>query len=180
MNSIEFSTRFFQAAPGSGEAAALVRDLVEEARYPAYHAVERYLSSAEEPERMKGKNVLSELHELALVPLAESAAARELADEVWAMRTLAEELVEFRVRAGTVLKGLLANRKPAAAAPEGAPYPTPAGARVCDLSFILLSRMLHVELSASAFLGMPRLERDARIKEFQKSRIYRSTFEPKS
>ena len=51
MNFIDFSQRFFLAEPGSPEAAALARDLVEEARYPARHAIERYLSSAESAER---------------------------------------------------------------------------------------------------------------------------------
>ena len=44
MNSIEFSQRLLKSEPGSPEIAALARDMVEEARYPAYHALQRYLS----------------------------------------------------------------------------------------------------------------------------------------
>ena len=92
---------------------------------------------------MKAKNVLAELREAAIVPIAESAPAKDFDDEIWTMRTMTDELVEFRLRAATTLKGLLSNRKPANATPEGAPYQAPAGARVCDLAYILLHRMLR-------------------------------------
>lgn len=180
MTSTEFSQRFFRSDPGSPEAAALARDLVEEAHYPANHAIERYLSGSEEPVRVKAKNILAELRETAIVPLAESAPAKEFDDEIWAMRTMTEELVEFRFRSATVLKGLLSNRQPANPAPEGSTYQTPPGARVCDLAYILLHRMLRLESLPSAFFGKRPLDRDASIKAFQKSREFRSTFDPKS
>jgi len=180
MNFIDFSQRFFRAEPGSPEAAALARDLVEEARYPARHAIERYLSSAESAERTKAKNVLAELREAAIVPIAESAPAKDFDDEIWSMRTMTDELVEFRLRAATTLKGLLSDRKPANATPEGAPYQAPAGARVCDLAYILLHRMLRLDSSPAAFFGKAPPERDANIRDFQKSRVFRSTFDPKS
>jgi hypothetical protein len=180
MTSIEFSQRFFRSDPGSPEAAALARDLVEEARYPANHAIDRYLSVSEEPARMKAKNILAELREAAIVPLAESAPAKEFEDEIWAMRTMTEELMDFRLRAATVLQGLLSNRQPANPTPEGSSYQTPPGARVCDLAYILLHRMLRLESSPSAYFGKRAMDRDASIKAFEKSREFRSTFDPKS
>lgn len=179
MNSIEFSQRLLKSEPGSPEIAALARDMVEEARYPAYHALQRYLSSAAAPDRMKAKDVLADLRGLALVPLAENAPARDLDDELWTMRIMTDELVDFRLRAASVLKALLANRRPATVTPVGAPYQTPAGARVCDLAFILLHRMLRLASSPAAYFGMPPTDRDARIRDFQKSRVFRSTFDPK-
>lgn len=184
MNPIEFSQRLFQAEPGSPEAAALARDLVEDARYPAYLVLRDYLSSAEAPERMKAKSVIADLRELSLVPLAESASMPDTETELWAMRTMVEELVAFRRRAASILKGLLSNRRPAPLmppAPDGSfTYQSPPGARVCDLAFILLHRIFHLESSSSAFFGMPPGDRDKRIKKFTESRAFRSAFEGQS
>lgn len=177
MNPTEFSQRLFQTEPDSPEAAALARDLVEDARYPAHLVLQRYLATAGAPGQMKAKNVLADLGELAIVPLAGSAPLPDLDAELWAMRTMVEEVVALRQRAASVLKGLLSNRRPAPPAPEGSTYQPPPGARVCDMACILLHRLLHVEMSPSAYLGMPREDRDQRIGEFQESRVFRSTFE---
>lgn len=178
MNPTEFSQRLFGTEAGSPETAALARDLIEDARYPAYFVLQHYLPSAEESEQMKAKNVLADLRELAVVPLAESASRQNIDTELWAMRTMTEELVALRSRAASVLKSLLSNRRPAAPAPEGSsPNRTPPGTRVCDLTFILLQRILHLDSSPSAFFGMPPTDRDKRIKEFQESRPFRAAFE---
>ena len=179
MTSLEFSQRLFQVEPGSAEAAALARDLVEDARFPASHVIQRYLPSPQDAEQMKAKNALADLGELALVPLAESGGMRNLDAELWVMRTLTEETVAFRRRAASVLKDLLPNRRPAPPVPEESAYQTPPGARVCDLSFILLHRLLHLEESSSAFLALPAADRDRRIREFQTSRPFRAAFESK-
>jgi hypothetical protein len=180
MNSTEFSRRFFLSELGSPEAAALARDMVEDARYPAHLALKQYLSSADHADRTKAMNVLADLQELSIVPLAESAPMPDLDIEVWVLRTMADELMEFRRRAATVLKDLLANRHPAAPPTEGTPYQAPPGARVCDLAFILLHRMLRLEFSPAAFLGVPSGDRDTRIQDFRESRVFRSAFESKS
>jgi hypothetical protein len=176
MNPIEFSQRLVQAEPGSPESAALARELVEDARYPAHFVLQHYLSSAEIPLQMKAKSVLADLRELSLVPLAEIAPMHEVQISLWVIRTMAEELVVFRSRAVSVLKSLLTNRRPAR---EGSsPYQIPRGTRVCDLAFILLHRIFHLESSPSAFFGLPRDARDKRIKEFQESRAFRSMGSP--
>lgn len=180
MNDIEFSQRLLQSEPGSPEAAALAHDLVEEARYPACLAVRRYLASVDAGDRMKAKNVLADLRELSLVPLAETASMPDLDNELWALRILADELVDFRLRAASVLRDLLSSRRTIPPGPEDVPHQTPPGARVCDLAFILLHRMLHVESSPPALFDLPPHERDTRIKDFQMSRVFRSTFEAKS
>jgi hypothetical protein len=177
MNPIEFSQRLFQSEPDSPEAATLARDLVEDARFPAYLVLQRYLSIAGSPEQMKAKNVLADLRELALVPLAGSAPLPDLDSELWVMRTMVEEVVTFRQRAASVLKGLLSNRRPVPPVLEGSAYQPPPGARVCDMTYILLHRLLHVEMSPSDYLGMLRADRDKRITEFQNSRVFRSEFE---
>jgi hypothetical protein len=177
MDPVDFSQRLSQSEPGSPEAAALARDLVEEARYPGHLAVRRYLASANSGDRMKAKNVLADLRELSLVPLAETASMPDLDSELWTLRIMADELVDFRLRAASVLRDLLSSRRAVPPSPEGVPNPTPPGARVCDLAFILLHRMLHVECSPAAFFGIPPDDRDTRIKDFQLTRVFRSTFE---
>jgi hypothetical protein len=170
MTPSQFSQRLFEAEPGSPAMAALARDLVEDARYPAKFTLRRSLSSADEEEQMKGKNVLAELGELALVPLSQSARGPDVATELWTLRTMAAELVSFRRRTAEVLKGLLSNRAPAAGE----------NIRVADLAFIQLQRILHLELSAAAFVEMRADERDKRIKEFQESPAFRHAFENQS
>jgi hypothetical protein len=180
MNPAEFSQRFFATEPGSSAAAELARDLVEDARYPARAVLERYLSSTEEAEQMKARNVLSDLREWALVPLATRPSGANLDTEVWAMRTMSAELQALRRGAASVLKDLLANRRPAPPAPEGAARSTyPPGTRVCDLAFDLLHRILHLESSAAGFFELPAADRDKRIQELESSRLFRAAFEDK-
>ena len=119
---------------------------------------------------MKGKNVLAELGELALVPLSQNARWPDIATELWTLRTMAAELVRFRKRTAGVLKDLLSNRHPAAGA----------NMRVADLAFIQLHRMLHLALAPDGFLELPVNERDKRIKEFMGSPAFRYTFESQS
>ena len=176
MNPIEFSQRLTRTEPGSPEAAALAVELVEDARYPADFVLQHYLSTAGAPGQMKAKNVLADLRELSLVPLAKSAPMKDLEAELWATRTMVEEFVDFRRRAASVLKGLLSNRRSAPPAREDSAYLPVPGARICDLAAILLHRLFHVELSPSAFLSMSPADRDKRIREFQDSRVFRSAF----
>lgn len=180
MNDIEFSQRLLQSEPGSPEAATLAHDLVEEARYPACLAVQRYLASANAGDRRKAKNVLADLRGLSLVPLAETASMPDLDSELWTLRIIADELVDFRFRAASVLRDLLSNRRTVPPCHEGVPDQSPPGARVCDLAFILLHRILHMESSSAAFFDLPPHERDTRIEDFQMSRVFRSTFEAES
>jgi hypothetical protein len=177
MNPIEFLQRLPQTEPGSPEAAALAAELVEDARYPARFVLQRYLATDQVHDQRKAKNALADLRELSLVPLAETAPIKDLETELWVTRTLAEEFADFRDRAASVLKDLLSNRRQAPQAQEGSEYQPLPGARVCDLATILLHRLLHLELSASAFLSLPPSGRDKQIKEFQKSRVFRSAFE---
>jgi hypothetical protein len=170
MTSSQFSKRLFEAEPDSPAITALARDLVEDARYPANFTVRHSLPSNDAEEQMKGKNLLAELGELALVPLSQSARWPDVATELWTLRTMAAELVSFRRRTAEVLKDLLSNRYPAPAA----------NMRVADLAFIQLHRMLHVALSPAAFLEMPADERDKRITEFQESPAFRYAFESQS
>ena len=178
MTDIEFSQRFAQIQPGSPEAAALAQDLAEDARYPARLAIR--LCSGDEKEKEKGQDVLDCLGELALVPLSAAAQFPDLETELWALRTITEELVAFRHRTAPVLKTLLANRQAAPPTPDGFAFRTPEGARVCDLAFVLLHRMLHLQHSVSAFLGASDVERDKQIAAFQQSRPFRAAFEKPS
>lgn len=178
MTPAEFSQRLFATEPGSREAAELARELAEDARYPARFVFEHYLSSADEADQMKGKNVLADLREWALVPLAESAPSRNIDAELWAMRTMTAELQALHRRAASVLKDLLGNRRPALPAQEGAaPAEYPPGTRVCDLAFDLLHRILHLESSPRGFFDLPAGDRDQRIQELQQSRQFRAAFE---
>jgi hypothetical protein len=172
MNPIEFSQRLLQAEPGSPESAALARDLIEDARYPGHFVVQNYLSSREISEQQKAKSVLADLHELSLLPMAEIASAPDVQTDLWIMRTMIEELVAFRSRTVSVLKRLLTNLRPVRESLP--PDQFHLGTRACDLAFILLHRILHMEAPPAAFLGLPRDTRDKRIKEFQESRAFRS------
>lgn len=178
MDSIEFIQRLQQSEPGSPEAAALAHDLVEDARYPAMLVLQRYLSSDNEDDQMKAKNVLADLREWALVPLAESTPYSNIDTEVWVMRSISDESFALRRRVASLLEGLLENGRPALPPPDGSlPFEFHADTRVCDVAFILLSSILHLESPSSAFLAMPRSGRDKRIKELKQSPDYRATFE---
>src|ERR1700690_755365 len=153
MTAAEFSQRLLQAGAGSPELAALAQDLAEDARYPARLAM-RNLSSDDKASRAKGQNVLDDLHELSLVALAGTSPFSDLETELWVIRTMAEEMFDFRVRAAAVLKDLLANRRPATPVPPDSMQQVPAGTRVCDLAYVLLQHILHLTASLSAFFAL--------------------------
>ncbi|HJT88273.1 MAG TPA: hypothetical protein VJ732_10465, partial [Bryobacteraceae bacterium] len=137
MNGSEFSFRLAQVEPGSPEAAALAREIAEDARYPGRAAVANLLASEEDPAREKGKILLDGLGTFSLFPLAGSSRLADAATEVWLIRTLTEELAALRQRTGSALRPLLADRRPFPPPPPGAaPEPVPAP-RVCDLVFLL-------------------------------------------
>src|SRR5215471_1010995 len=175
MNPIEFSQRLSQILPGSPEAAAIAYELVEDARYPGNFALQRLSTWPDPAGEMKAKQVLSMLGELALAPLATSQSSPNVDIELWAIRTMSQELVAFRARAACVLKSHLSNRNRASRPWEGlAPFPLPSGSRVCDLAILLLHRLLHLEWSPSAFFRVPAVDRDRQIEAFHNSRELRS------
>jgi len=181
MTPTEFSEGLFLAESGSPETTALARELVADAHYPARYVLQHYLSSADEEARSKARNVLAELGELAIVPLAQSPPQNDMNTELWAMRTMTAELMALRRRTATVLKDLLAIRRAAQPGVEGSTADQiPQGTRVCDLAFILMHRLLHLEASPSTFFAMPAADRDKGIVEFQKSRPFRYAFERQS
>jgi len=181
MTPTEFSEELFLAESGSPDITALASRLVADARYPAQYVLQHYLSSADEDTRSKARNVLAELGDLAIVPLAQSAPQNDMNTELWAMRTMTAELMAQRRRTATLLKDLLAVRRAAQPAAEGTTADQiPPGTRVCDLAFILMHRLLHVEASPSTFFAMPAADRDKGIVEFQKSRPFRYAFERQS
>ncbi len=179
MTAEEFSKRLSESEPDSPQAAALARDLVDEARYPALFVVQHYLSSTEESDQLKAKNFLAGLRELALQPLSETENIGNIDTQLWVMRTLIAESVALRNRVAVVLKDLLPNFDVATPPPVNLSPSNPPDTRVCDLAFVLLRRVLHLP-PEPAFLEMPSTERTRRIEEFQKSRPFHAAFEPES
>jgi hypothetical protein len=175
MTTSEFSQRLLQTNPDSPEAAAVARDLVEDAHYPA-NLVQDGLTSSDAAEQIKAKHVLAELGGLALVPLAGTSSGPELDTELWVMRTMTEELVAFRRQAASGLNDLLSNRHQAAQLAEGSSLL--AGSRVCDLAFIMLHRLLH-RSHVSRFWAFYDEHRDKQVKALQESRAFQSALRSK-
>jgi hypothetical protein len=168
MKNIEVITRLSDAAPNSQEAVALVRDLLDEARNPARLAIQRYLPAQGEM-AAKGMSVLDQLGELALVPAAEAAPMTDAQKEVWLLRFMKESFLDLRKRALSSLAGQLEHGRLLPPAPPGSPHPNPPDARVCDLAFIILERMMRDQPSPGSFLGRPMKDRDAQIKSLKES-----------
>jgi hypothetical protein len=179
MTAEEFSKRLSESEPGSPQASTLARDLVNEARYPAFFVLQHYLFSTGESDQLKAKNLLAGLRELALEPLSKTENIGNIDTELWVMRTLTAESVALRNRVAVVLKDLLANFAVATPPPVTLSPSNPPDTRVCDLAFVLLHRVLHLA-PQPAFLEIPSAERTRRIEEFQKSRPFRAAFEPES
>ncbi|HTS62659.1 MAG TPA: hypothetical protein VMH28_11590 [Candidatus Acidoferrales bacterium] len=159
----------------------LSQRLIADARYPAGFVLQHGLAWPDPPAERKAKQVLAELAELALAPLAASAPSADMDHELWALRTMAHEMIEFRQRAAQVLQDLLSNRNRASRQWEGLPpFPHPPGARVCDLAFLLLHRLLRLPCSPSAFYRLPPEDRDRRIRTLPESRAFRSALKEPS
>ena len=180
MNITEFAQRFFQTKPGTPESETLARDLIEDAHYPATFAVSRFLSSRDSADQSKARNVLSDLCELSLVPMAQSLPMPDLESEVWLLRSMTDELVDFRRRAASVLKDLLSNLEPTIGTLEEFSAQAPEDMRVCDVAFILLHNLLHLESFPAAFVSMSLDGRLEQISKFQQSPSFRSLFDSKS
>jgi hypothetical protein len=177
MKQTELAQRLYESEPDSEQAAALVRDLLDEARYPARLALNNYLAASESPAVEKGMNVLSDLREFSLAPLAESRAMADVGAEVWVLRAMAEGLLEFRRESTSVFKDLLEYRRAMPAPPAIASSELPPGARVCDAAFLLLQRMMGFGTSTSTFFEKPSDQRDTLIRELQSSPSFRAFFE---
>jgi hypothetical protein len=98
MQRIELEQRLAHATPGSTASARLAEDLVADARYPARVALDQYFTSADEGEQRKAMNVLADMGELSLAPLSATARMENVDSELWTIRTLAEEFIDFRRR----------------------------------------------------------------------------------
>jgi hypothetical protein len=176
MNRTELVQRLQRSELDSDKLTTLALDLLDEARYPARLALNRYLSASVASTAEKGMNVLNALHELSLGPLAESSSLPEVTAEVWVIRTLGESLRESRRQSATTLKELLARRlsDPAPMADGGPDLPK--DARVCDVAFILLHRMLRLGAPTRDFLGANVDQRDRQIRDLQDSPSFQDFF----
>jgi hypothetical protein len=180
MNQAELTRRLQGAGPGSEQAVTLVRELLEDTRYPARLAINHYLAASDALAVAKGMDVLTDMRELSLAALAESPSLPDVASEVWVIRTMSDALLEFRREAASTLKELLGCRGIVPRLPPGGDPDLPRDSRVCDLAFVLLRRMLRMGTSSHSFLEGTVDQRNRQIEDLQKSPSFRSFFDNQS
>lgn len=176
MNQAEFGTKLLLAGEDPAEIAALAREVVEDLRYPAAAGLQR-LATEDEAARELGKELIAEAGPLALGVLAEAPQMRHRADEILVLRSMGEEMLKFRRDTATAVRAMLTDRQKASAPLPGSNHKVPRGARNCDLAYILLHRLLHIESSPNEFFALPPPGRDEEIVKFQESRPFTAAFE---
>jgi hypothetical protein len=159
---------------------ALAARLLEESRAQARDAI-RIWRSPDKTMSYRAEVVLSELGEVALVPLLETAGTNTPIQEVWLLQHVGMVENEMRKKVAARVNKLLDDRRPLpppavrGARPEGGGTTR----RVCDEAFVLMRRYINPSESAEQhnlamelFLGSPEKERDATIQKARRSRLW--------
>lgn len=107
--------------------------------------------------------LVDSLPEVALGVVAESLGRGSVAADVWKVRMLTDEMARVREEAAKALLPLLGRREPAPVEMGG-----PVGARVCDVAYAMVGRLLRVEPVAD-YMSLPPKERNEAIAELQAS-----------
>ena len=159
---------------------ALAARLLEESRSQAREAV-RIWRSPDKAMSDRAQVVLSELSEVSLVPLLETAGTNTPAQDVWLLQHLGMVEIDLRKKVAARVNKLLDDRRPLPPAAARGARPEGGGTmrRVCDEAFGLMRRYSNpsesteqYHLALDQFLSLPEKERDATIQKARRSRLW--------
>lgn len=156
----------------------LASAVMEQVRSPLRSVVELALSSDKDLSG-KARSLLSEVDDLAIVPLLDTAEPDDPFLRVWQMNTLMSAHLELRDKVVVKLDLMLADKT---SIPwrtiepfEGLPKPS----RVCDEAYLVMRRLLNAReekmqflRESEAFLSLSDKEKDAEILKAKKSRVW--------
>ena len=161
MDLTQLLTRLEQIGGDAAAAREFGQGLAGWLRYPAQMGVER-LATGEPEQEVKRMVLLDTMPTVALPVAAGSLGTGRVVAEAWKVRMLTDELGRMRGEAARTMVPLLRRR---GAAPEEAGM---AGARACDVAYLMLNRWLR-RAGVAGYMGLMPKERDAAIEELEAS-----------
>jgi hypothetical protein len=162
---------------------ALSRSFEEEARAPVRAAVSM-LNDRDPKMSEKAAAVITNIGDLAIVPLLDSPQPGAAADRVWNMDVVITAHLEVRGKIVARLNTMLSDKMKI---PWGKVAPaegTPAPSRVCDEAYLMMRRLLNTSEDKvkflherEAFLALSDVEKDNEILKAKKSHIWTNLVE---
>ena len=157
---------------------ALSKRFIEEARAPARAAVSM-LNDHDPKMSARAAAVVTNIEDLAIVPMVESPAPSAPADKVWNMDVALSAHLGVRAKVAARLNAMLADKTKIpwgkVGPGEGAPPPS----RVCDEAYLMMRRLLNASEDKiqfvherKAFLALSNAEKDSEILKAQKSHAW--------
>ena len=156
----------------------LSRKLTEQCREPIQAVVK--LASEGDPNTFgKAAQVLSNLGDLAVVPLLEGPEPKEAPVRLWSARTVLAAVLEDRHKLVARLDAMLADKTEIQWSKVGPVEGSPRPSRVCDEAYLMMRRLLNVAEGRTAylhernaFLALSDAAKDAEISKAQHSRAW--------
>lgn len=157
---------------------ALSKRFKEEARAPA-RAAASMLNDRDPKMSERAAALITNIEDLAIVPILESTPPSAPADEVWNMDVAVSAYLGLRGKVAARLNAMLADKTRIpwgkAGPGEGAPPPS----RVCDEAYLMMRRLLNASEDKvqfaherKAFLALSNAEKDSEILKAQKSHAW--------
>ena len=161
------------------EMDALSEKVAKEMRAPVRSAMTAWLD-ADPKLSANATAFLSNLEELAIVPLLDAPDTAPTAKRVWMMRTVAAAELELREKVVARIEKMLDDKTPVPLPkPIGPVEEKPLPRRVCDEAYMQLRMLLNTTeergtyfLNCNGFLNLTEQERDDEIRKAKQSRMW--------
>lgn len=141
-----------KALASPAQAPALAQEWVRQSR-ERVNAIGGLLLTGDPIDQRKARGVLNDLDELVLPWLTEATSLRP-ADEAWRLRTLSEEIVQWRRRAAQTIDRQLDNREPLPRDPRAISEEPEPLRRVCDEAYRAMLELLQGSAAADRVMRM--------------------------
>jgi hypothetical protein len=162
---------------------ALSRSIEEEARAPS-RAAASMLNDRDPKMSERGAAIITNIGDLAIVPLIESPQPQDAADRVWNMDVVITAHLEVRGKVVARLNTMLSDKMKIPWGKVGPAEGTPAPSRVCDEAYLMMRRLLNTSEDKvrflherEAFLALSDVEKDNEILKAKKSHTWTNMVE---
>ena len=159
--------------------AALVKEVETEARQSPRAAVQLW-QLGDKTKSRQASRLLSDLEELAIVPLLEASSPTASDQRLWSLQVVVDEVVQLQQRVVNRLQETMLDRSSLPSPPSRTPMEeTLPARRMCDEAYLMLRRLLVLSedglaqiMSAEAFLHLPDAEKDVVIGQLKESKVW--------
>src|SRR5258708_17091675 len=156
----------------------LARAVIEQSRSPI-RAVLDLAGSSDQALSKKARSLLSNVDDLAIVPLLDAPEPSDPFVRIWQLNTVMSAQLELRDKVVAKLDSMLADKTPIPWRTIKHAEVAPRSSRVCDEAYLMMRRLLNTTegknqfvYDRKAFLALSEKERDTEILKSKKSRTW--------